>query len=67
MSSHATAQYQQDTVVSAEAFRELHNLLADRLTTAKAVREEHAKMSLITYPTCLMLSHTPIVTLKSLK
>ena len=43
MSSHATAQYQQDTVVSAEAFSELHNLLADRLTTAKAVREEHAK------------------------
>ncbi len=43
MSSHATAQYQQDTVVSAAAFRELHNLLADRLTTAKAVREEHAK------------------------
>ncbi len=43
MSSHATAQYQQNTAASAEAFSELHNLLGDRLSTAKDVREEHAK------------------------
>ena len=43
MSSHAAAQYQGDTAVSTEAFSELHNLLGDRLTKAKEVREEHAK------------------------
>ena len=43
MSSHAAAQYRQNTAVSAEAFSELHDLLGDRLSTAKDVREEHAK------------------------
>ena len=43
MSSHAAAQYHQDAAMNAEVFSELHSLLGDRLTTAKDVREDHAK------------------------
>ncbi len=43
MSSHAAAQHRQDTAMSAEALDELCSLLDNRLTTAKEVREDHAK------------------------
>ena len=43
MSSHAAAQYQQDATMSTEVFSELQSLLGNRLTTAKEVREDHAK------------------------
>ena len=43
MSSHAAVPYHQDTAISTEVLDELHRLLDDRLTTAKEVREDHAK------------------------
>ena len=43
MSNHAAVPHYQDTTISAEVSDELHNLLGDRLTTAKEVREDHAK------------------------
>ena len=43
MSSHAAAQYYQDAAMSPEMLDKLHSLLGDRLTTAKNVREDHAK------------------------
>ena len=43
MSSRAAAQHHQDTTMNAEALDELHSLMGNRLTTAKDVRECHAK------------------------
>ena len=43
MSSHAAAQYHRDTAMNPEVLDKLHSLLDDRLTTAKEVREGHAK------------------------
>ncbi len=43
MSSYAAAQYHRDTAMSPEMFDELYSLLGNRLTTAKDIREDHAK------------------------
>ena len=43
MSSYAAAQHREDSAMNAEALDELHSLLGNRLTTAKDVRESHAK------------------------
>ena len=43
MSSHTATQHHQDATMMAEVLDKLYSLLGDRLTTAKDIREDHAK------------------------